>query len=174
MKFAHCLLPAFLAIAPCAGADDTAQLKAGVFTPPRMAPEFALQGSDGSALTLAEYRGKVVLLGFGFTSCTEVCPITLATLAQARKKLGADASGLQVVYVTVDPERDDPMRMKEYLASFHPSIRKSTSHNRSSYCTAIGKPCSDAPRVTVGENEIRLANQVGRQDRVQKPNSLPP
>ena len=59
-------------------------LKAGVFSPPYMAPEFSLRGSDGSDVTLARYRGKVVLLTFGFTHCAAVCPITLATLAQAR------------------------------------------------------------------------------------------
>lgn len=71
---------------------------------------------------MREYRGKVVILGFGFTSCTEVCPITLATLAQAYRKLGAAAADVQVVYVTVDPERDDPERMKKYLQAFHPSF----------------------------------------------------
>ena len=64
----------------------------------------------------------MVALAFGFTSCPEVCPTTLAVLAQARKKLGAKASELQVVYVTVDPERDDAARMKQYLAGFDPSF----------------------------------------------------
>jgi protein SCO1/2 len=57
-------------------------------------------------------------LGFGFTHCAEVCPITLHTLAQARKLLGEKAADLQVVYVTVDPERDDAAQMKQYLAAF--------------------------------------------------------
>jgi len=59
-----------------------------------------------------------VLLGFGFTSCPEVCPTTLATLAQARKRLGAQGEQLQVVYVTVDPERDTVDRMRAYLHGF--------------------------------------------------------
>jgi protein SCO1 len=63
-----------------------------------------------------------VLLAFGFTSCTQVCPVTLATLAQARRKLGAAAAGVQVVYVTVDPARDVPARMKSYLAGFDASF----------------------------------------------------
>lgn len=108
--------------ATAAAAGDVATLKAGVFDPARAAPAFTLQGSDGSALDLARYRGKVVLLGFGFTSCTEVCPITLLTLAQARKQLGPQAAELQVVYVTVDPERDDAARMKEYLDKFDPGF----------------------------------------------------
>lgn len=97
-------------------------LKAGVFEPPRQAPEFALRGSDGAELTLARYRGKIVLMSFGFTHCAAVCPTTLATLAQARQALGAQASAVQVVFVTVDPERDDAAQMKTYLAAFDPSF----------------------------------------------------
>ena len=98
------------------------KLKSGVFEPPRMAPELSLAGSDGGELKLARYRGKVVALGFGFSHCPEICPTTLATLARARKKLGADAPAMQVVYVTVDPERDDPERLRAYLANFDPSF----------------------------------------------------
>jgi len=97
-------------------------LKAGVFEPPRQAPEFTLRGSDGTDLTLGRYRGKVVLMSFGFTHCAAVCPTTLATLAQARQALGQQASAVQVVFVTVDPERDDPAQMKAYLAAFDPSF----------------------------------------------------
>jgi len=96
--------------------------KAGVFEPARPAPEFALRGSDGSELTLARYRGKVVLMSFGFTHCAAVCPITLATLAQARGALGPAADALQVVFVTVDPERDPPAQLKAYLAAFDASF----------------------------------------------------
>jgi len=93
-------------------------LKAGVFEPPRQAPEFALRGSDGNELGLARYRGKLVLMSFGFTHCAAVCPTTLATLAQARQALGPQAGAVQVVFVTVDPERDDPAQLKAYLAAF--------------------------------------------------------
>jgi protein SCO1 len=108
--------------AASARADDGATLKAGVFDPPRAAPDFTLSGSNGSALKLSTYRGKVVLLGFGFTSCQAVCPITLGTLAQAEKKLGAQAGELQVIYITVDPERDDAAQLKKYLSSFNPTF----------------------------------------------------
>lgn len=97
-------------------------LKAGVFDPAQPAPEFALQGSDGADLTLARFKGRLVLLVFGFTHCPEVCPTTLATLAQARKALGPQAAEVQVVYVTVDPERDDLARIRQYLAAFDPSF----------------------------------------------------
>ena len=98
------------------------QLKAGILTPTLPAPELSLAGSDGKPLSLARFRGKVVLLAFGFSNCGEVCPITLATLAGARRKLGADAAGVQVVYVTVDPERDDAAQMRKFLGSFDPSF----------------------------------------------------
>jgi len=97
-------------------------LKAGVFDPPRPAPEFSLQGSDGTEVTLQRYRGKVVLMAFGFTNCAAVCPTTLATLAAARASLGEAADAVQVIFMTVDPERDTAVRLKEFLASFDPSF----------------------------------------------------
>jgi protein SCO1/2 len=111
------LLAALLLFSASAPAEDA--LKAGVFDPPRTAPDFTLTGSNGSDLKLSAYRGKVVLLGFGFTSCQAVCPITLGTLAQAQKKLGDQTRDLQVVYITVDPERDDAAQLKKYLAHFN-------------------------------------------------------
>jgi len=86
------------------------------------APALSLDGSDGKPVTLTRFRGKVVLVAYGFSNCGEVCPITLATLAGARKKLGADAADVQVVYVTVDPERDDAAQMKKFLGSFDPTF----------------------------------------------------
>jgi protein SCO1/2 len=120
-RFAIASLLSLLFAVAAAGADAP-ELKAGVFSPPRQAPDFSLEGSDGAALNLGRFKGKVVLLGFGFTWCPSVCPTTLATLAQARRKLGAAAAGVQVVYVTVDPERDSAARMKEYLAAFDPTF----------------------------------------------------
>jgi protein SCO1/2 len=111
-----------LLLAATAAAADAPALKAGVFSPARPAPDFSLQGSDGRELKLSQYRGKVVILGFGFTSCPDVCPTTLGTLAQARRNLGAAAGNIQVIYVTVDPERDNAERMKKYLAGFDKSF----------------------------------------------------
>ena len=97
-------------------------MKAGVFNPAYAAPDFSLQGSDGTDVSLARYRGKVVLLTFGFTHCAAVCPTTLATLAQARSSLGEAADRVQVIYVTVDPDRDSATRMRAYLAAFDPTF----------------------------------------------------
>ncbi|HEU4602315.1 MAG TPA: SCO family protein [Steroidobacteraceae bacterium] len=109
-------------LADASAADAGLELKAGVFDPPRAAPEFTLQGSNGHPLKLSDFRGKIVILGFGFTSCPDVCPTTLGVLAQAHKKLGAQGKDVQVVYITVDPERDTPERMHAYLNSFDSSF----------------------------------------------------
>ena len=103
-------------------ATATVSLKAGVFEPPRAAPEFALRGSDGAEVSLARFRGKVVLMSFGFANCAAVCPVTLGTLAEARRGLGKAVDAVQVVFVTVDPERDDAAKLKAYLAPFDPTF----------------------------------------------------
>jgi protein SCO1/2 len=104
------------------GAARPQVMMAGVFDPPHEAPGFSLPGSGGSDVTLARYRGKVVLLTFGFTHCAAVCPTTLATLAQARYGLGKAADSVQVIYVTVDPARDSAEHMRSYLAAFDRSF----------------------------------------------------
>jgi protein SCO1/2 len=112
----------WLLLSMSAQAADVDALKAGVFNPPREAPDFSVRGSDGAALTLSHYRGKVVVLGFGYTHCPNVCPATLAVLALAHRKLGALGSQVQVIYLTVDPERDNAERLKEYLTAFDSSF----------------------------------------------------
>ena len=114
---------ALLVLAWAAGAvAGQAALKAGAYDPPAAAPELSLPASDGGTLSLARYRGRVVLLEFGYTSCASVCPTTLATLAQARKRLGADAKRVQVVFVTVDPGRDTVKQLHAYLQAFDPGF----------------------------------------------------
>lgn len=117
------VLSTLLGIATLANAAPPAEaLKAGVLTPVMAAPALKLTATDGQPLTLERFRGKVVMVAFGFSNCGEVCPITLATLAGARKKLGEAARDVQVVYVTVDPERDDAAQMKKFLGAFDPTF----------------------------------------------------
>jgi protein SCO1 len=122
-SFLHKLM-AGAVLSMCLVAVGTAAqaFKAGVFDPPRQAPEFSLQGSDGEELSLSHYRGKVVLLAFGYSHCTAVCPITLDTFAKAVRRLGQAAQQVQVVYVTVDPQRDTPARLKQFLNNFNPTF----------------------------------------------------
>src|SRR5688500_224881 len=115
----------FLALscaAAAAGAAESAAFRAGIFDPPRAAPEFELPGSNGSAVKLSQYRGKVIALAFGFTHCPRICPVTMANLSRVFQKLGPAASDVQVVFVSVDPERDTPQRMREYLSFFNPTF----------------------------------------------------
>ncbi|MGB8984324.1 MAG: SCO family protein [Anaerolineales bacterium] len=89
-----------------------------------VAPEFELTRSDGTRFRLSEIRGRVVALFFGYTSCPDVCPTTLAELNQALEKLGsqADQVQVQVLFVTVDPQRDTPERVQEYVNHFNPNF----------------------------------------------------
>jgi protein SCO1/2 len=111
-------LGALMAAFVTAAAASTPGFKAGVFDPPRQAPDFALQGTNGQELRLSHFRGKVVLLAFGYSSCQSVCPITLNTFAQTLRQMGAAAANVQVVYVTVDPGRDTPAHLKTFLDNF--------------------------------------------------------
>jgi protein SCO1/2 len=111
-----------------AAAEET--LRAGVFEPSHAAPAIDLPGSDGAAVTLERFRGKVVVLAFGFTSCTNVYPVTLAVLAKARRALGDAAADVQVVYVTVDPERDDARRMRDYLKAYDATFVGATGNEQ--------------------------------------------
>jgi protein SCO1/2 len=85
-----------------------------------------LDGSDGSDISLREYHGKVVAIAFGFSHCPRVCPVTLAHLSEVAQKLGAAAKDLQVLFITVDPERDSPARLREFLDYFNPAFRGAT------------------------------------------------
>ena len=100
--------------------------KSGVFDPPRAAPGFELKGSNGSTLTLQQFRGKVVIVQFGFSVCPRICPKTLANLALAFEQLGTAASDVQAIFVTVDPERDTPERLREFLQFFNPTFLGAT------------------------------------------------
>ena len=82
----------------------------------------ALPDVTGRQRTLADFKGKVTVVFFGYTQCPDVCPTTMAELAQVKKALGADGDKLQAVFVTIDPERDTPEILKSYMASFDPSF----------------------------------------------------
>lgn len=84
--------------------------------------DFHLTDHNGKPRALADFRGKVVALFFGYTHCPDVCPTTLADLAQVMDMLGADAGRVQVLFITVDPERDKPEMLAKYVPAFHPSF----------------------------------------------------
>lgn len=84
--------------------------------------DFQLADFNGKPRTLLSFRGKVVVLFFGYTHCPEVCPTTLADLAQVMRLLGKDANLIQVLFVTLDPERDSPEVLAQFVPSFDPSF----------------------------------------------------
>ena len=87
-----------------------------------VAPEIQLMRAGGTDFRLSENRGKIVALFFGYTSCPDVCPTTMAELDQALEKIGANADQVQVLFVTVDPQRDTPERVQEYVDHFNPDF----------------------------------------------------
>ena len=93
-----------------------------LYEPAQKAPEVALTRSDGSVYRLSDQRGKVVLLFFGYTSCPDVCPITLSELKEVNEKLGEETGQVQVVFLTVDPERDTPEVIQKFVSIFNPAF----------------------------------------------------
>lgn len=87
-----------------------------------MGGDFVLTGHNGDRVSLKDYRGKVVVMFFGFTNCPVACPTVLNDMVRVVKNLGDKADGLQVLFVTVDPERDSPEKLKEYVTYFHPDF----------------------------------------------------
>ena len=82
--------------------------------------DFQLTDPGGHTRTLADYRGKAVAVFFGYTQCPDVCPTTMAALAEAMRKLGPDADRVQVIFITVDPDRDTPDLLGKYVPAFDP------------------------------------------------------
>lgn len=86
------------------------------------ARDFDLTDHDGRRRTLADFRGKLVVIFFGYLQCPNFCPLTLARMAEVKQRLGADAARLQVLFLTLDPERDTPGALKEYVTAFDPAF----------------------------------------------------
>ena len=108
---------------PLAACSSKAPTFSGIdLTGAELGREFTLKDGDGRVRTLADYHGKYVMIFFGYTQCPDVCPTALARAVAVRQKLGADAERLQVIFVTVDPERDSATVLKAYTAAFDPSF----------------------------------------------------
>jgi protein SCO1/2 len=103
-------------------ADSKPQFKSVDLTGADYAKDFQLPDADGRMRSLQDFRGKAVVVFFGFTQCPDVCPTTLTELAQAKKLLGPDGEKVQGVFITVDPARDTPQVLQAYMANFDPSF----------------------------------------------------
>ena len=116
------------AVALVAGCDRTAGDRGRPtfhftdITGAEFARKLELTDTDGKPRSLADWRGKVIVVFFGYTQCPDVCPTTMAELAQIRTQLGADGDRLETVFVTIDPERDTPEVLKAYVANFGPNV----------------------------------------------------
>jgi protein SCO1 len=97
-----------------------------VLQSPDKAYNFELDGSAGQKIRLDQFEGQMVLLYFGYTFCPDVCPATLSELAKAMDDLGNDSEDVQVIMISVDPGRDSPSMLAEYVAHFHPSFLGAT------------------------------------------------
>ncbi|MDP2239041.1 MAG: SCO family protein [Burkholderiales bacterium] len=120
--FRSLLLLSVLWLAACGQQDPAPKFRLTDVTGASFGKELALTDHNGKPRTLADFRGKVVVLFFGFTHCPDVCPTTLAELALVAKELGGDADSIQVLFVTVDPERDTREMLQRYVPSFNPAF----------------------------------------------------
>jgi len=111
-----------IALAGCGGQDVKPVFKLTDVTGASFGKTLELTDHNGKPRTLADFKGKVVTLFFGFTHCPDVCPTTLNEMAMVMKELGADAARVQVLFVSVDPERDTADVLKNYVPVFNPAF----------------------------------------------------
>jgi protein SCO1 len=115
------LVAALIAALVACGADGP-EFQASDITGSSFGRDFQLSDPQGKPRSLADFKGKAVVVFFGYTQCPDVCPTTLAALAETMKRLGPDADRVQVLFITVDPERDTPDVLRSYLGSFDERI----------------------------------------------------
>jgi protein SCO1/2 len=116
------LLSALAAVALTACSPDQPKFNAIDITGADYAKGFTLSDHTGQVRSLSEFKGKVVVLFFGYTQCPDVCPTSMVELVEVKRLLGADADKLQGVFVTVDPARDTAELLKAYMSNFDPTF----------------------------------------------------
>lgn len=122
LGWAGVALLAMLGLAGCQPAPTSPAFQATDITGAPFARDFKLTDHNGQTRTLADFRGKVVAVFFGYTHCPDVCPTTLSDFAAALNQIGPLAEQVQVIFVTVDPQRDTPELLKYFVPAFHPSF----------------------------------------------------
>ena len=110
----------FVLLSGCS--EQKMQFKGVDITGADYAQNFSLPDQFGQTRTMADFKGKVAVVFFGFTQCPDVCPTTMTELAEVKKALGKDAGKLQAIFITVDPERDTAPVLKAYMENFDPSF----------------------------------------------------
>lgn len=112
----------FLLVACSGNPRGATELNGTVYPEPRQSPDWTLQNAAGEPVSLQDYRGKVVPIYFGYTFCPDICPTTMANLARVQREVDDAGEHMQVLMVTVDPQRDTPAVVQDYVASFHASF----------------------------------------------------
>ncbi|MDK2123992.1 SCO family protein [Parachitinimonas caeni] len=118
LRFWACMLVLFLA---ACGAQPL-QFKATDVTGSAIGGALKLKDHNGRAVSIESFKGKVVVVFFGYTHCPDICPTTMADLGRTMKQLGTAAANVQVLFVSLDPERDSPAILSQYVPAFHPSF----------------------------------------------------
>lgn len=162
--------------------DATTAFKGSDITGSHLGQKWSLTGMDGKTYTPADFNGKVTLVLFGFTQCPDVCPTSLAELAQVMKLLGDLASRVQVLMISVDPERDTPEVLRAYVSGFDPRFMGLTGTPEQIKAAAAAFKAYYARAVTVngnynmdhsanfylldakGESRVLLANNAGAEN----------
>jgi protein SCO1/2 len=121
------------------------------------AKDFQLPDQDGKIRSLKDFQGKLVVLFFGYTQCPDVCPTTMTELAQVKKELGADGDKLQVLFVTVDPQRDTPQQLAAMAKDFKVFYKKTEGKTPTSY----SMDHSAASYVYDTKGQLRLYTRYG-------------
>jgi protein SCO1/2 len=122
MRVIFATVLSLLVLAGCGAGSEEPRFRLTDVTGAGFGKELNLIDHHGKPRTLADFRGKVVTVFFGFTHCPDACPTTMVEMAQVAKALGADADKLQVLFVTVDPERDTQQVLAQYVPAFHPGF----------------------------------------------------
>jgi protein SCO1/2 len=141
------------------------------YDPPAPAPAFSLTDHTGQPVALGDYRGAPVLLFFGFTSCPDVCPLTLSKLGRVTSSLGQDSADVRIVLVTVDPARDTPETLARYVRRFGPRVTGLTGDAdtlrqlRAAYGVYAGPPAADATHTGMAHSEMAHTDAVYGIDR---------
>lgn len=115
-------IAAGLLIAALGGCEQPKKFKAVDISGVPYAQSLALRDHNGTVRTLANFRGKLVVVFFGFTQCPDVCPTTLSDMVEVKKRLGPDGEKIEVLFITVDPERDTPALLAQYVPGFDPAF----------------------------------------------------
>jgi protein SCO1/2 len=111
------------ALVLCAIGCNSADAREARWLEPAPAPEIhALAARTGKPMSLSAERGRVVLLSFGYTSCADICPTTLGTMGSVLQRLGSSAASVRAYYLSIDPQRDTPERLRDFMQAFDPRI----------------------------------------------------